>query len=86
MKVDNKKILAVIIILSICVIVYVSIRPGHEYKMTDAIGFVDIGSGAPIKIAVIQTLSGGSSPGGTGQAMPILSRRGSRSTSEYRSL
>ena len=86
MKNGKLKLSVAIAILAISAIVYVSSRPGHECKMTDAIGFVNIGPGEPVKIAIMQTLSDGQSPGRTEQAMPIFSRRGSRSTSEYRSL
>lgn len=43
----------------------------QPFECTDAIGCVTIPPGEPIKIGVLQTLSGGSAPGGTDQTRTI---------------
>lgn len=59
------------IILIFAVFRFVVPKPPPPFQCKDPIGCVDIAPGEPIKLAVLQTLSGGASPGGTEQARTI---------------
>ena len=66
------------LVLAACV---PSLTKATPFPCTDAIGCVTIGPGAPINLGVIETLSGGSSPGGIEQVQSIqlaVAERGSQ--------